>query len=254
MRKSVAAAVIAASAATSACGHSREEGAGPNVSRNYQLGNFQAIEVAGPYDVEVRTGGKPGVSAQGSEKLLERTVVEVRGDKLVIRPEEHHGWFSFGWSNNGKARFSVAVPQLSGATIAGSGDIRVDKVQGNRFEGTVAGSGGIDVATVDGTTFNVNNSNAATSGTYSSSIGVSLVPIPEPTALGLLGVPSYAVARELDNRFLDDYLRRFRESTGQKLLAKKGDFDQMESILASGGAWWLGDAVSRGSRSRGRRR
>ena len=46
MRKSVAAAVIAASAATSACGHSREEGAGPNVSRNYQVGNFQAIEVA----------------------------------------------------------------------------------------------------------------------------------------------------------------------------------------------------------------
>jgi KDO2-lipid IV(A) lauroyltransferase len=54
-------------------------------------------------------------------------------------------------------------------------------------------------------------------------------------ALGLLGVPSYAVARELDNPFLDDYLRRFRESTGQKLLAKKGDFDQMESILANGG-------------------
>jgi KDO2-lipid IV(A) lauroyltransferase len=54
-------------------------------------------------------------------------------------------------------------------------------------------------------------------------------------ALGLLGVPSYAVARELDNPFLDEYLRRFRESTGQKLLAKKGDFDQMESILATGG-------------------
>jgi Kdo2-lipid IVA lauroyltransferase/acyltransferase len=52
---------------------------------------------------------------------------------------------------------------------------------------------------------------------------------------GLLGVPSYAVARELDNPFLDAYLRRFRESTGQKLLAKKGDFDQMEAILANGG-------------------
>src|SRR6266496_2359566 len=118
MRKSVAAAVIAASAATSACGHDRG-GPGPNVSRN-----FQAIEVAGPYDVEVRTGGNPSVSAQGSEKLLERTVVEVRGDKLVIRPEEHHGWFSFGWGSRGKANFTVTVPQLSGATIAGSGDIR----------------------------------------------------------------------------------------------------------------------------------
>src|SRR6476661_7950017 len=97
MRKSISAAVIAASAATSACGQNRNEGAGPTVSRNYQVGNFQAIEVAGPYDVQVRTGANPGVSASGSQKLLERTVVEVRGDKLVIHPEEHHGWFHFGW-------------------------------------------------------------------------------------------------------------------------------------------------------------
>jgi putative autotransporter adhesin-like protein len=150
MRKSVAAAIIAASAATSACGHSREdEDAGATVSRNYQIGNFQAIEVAGPYDVEVRTGAKPGVSAQGSEKLLERTAVEVRGDKLLIRPEEHRGWFHFGWSSHGKAHFTVTVPQLREATIAGSGDIKVDKVQGDRFEGTVAGSGGINVAAMD---------------------------------------------------------------------------------------------------------
>ena len=98
------------------------EGAGPTVSRNYQVGNFHELEVAGPYDVQVRTGGNPGVSASGGEKLLERTVVEVRGDKLVIRPEEQHGWFHFGWGSRGKATFTVKVPQLSGATIAGSGD------------------------------------------------------------------------------------------------------------------------------------
>ena len=103
MRKSIAAAVIAASAATSACGHDRNEGAGPTVSRNYQVGNFHELEVAGPYDVQVRTGGNPGVSASGGERLLERTVVEVRGDKLVIRPEEQHGWFHFGWGSRGKA-------------------------------------------------------------------------------------------------------------------------------------------------------
>lgn len=147
MRKSVAA-VIAASAAVAGCQVRAQDG-GPTVSRNYQVGNFQQIEVAGPYDVEVRTGGNPGVSARGSQKLLERTVVEVRGDKLLIHPEQHNGLFHFGWSNHGKAHFAVTVPQLSGATIAGSGDIRVDKVQGQRFEGTVAGSGGIDVAAMD---------------------------------------------------------------------------------------------------------
>jgi hypothetical protein len=149
MRKFIAAAVIAASAATSACGHGGSEGASPTVSRNYQIGNFQAIEVAGPYDVQVRTGGNAGVSASGSEKLLQRTEVEVKGDKLVIRPEKQNGWFHFGWGTSGKANFTVTVPQLSGATIAGSGNINVDKVQGNSFEGTVAGSGGIAVAAMN---------------------------------------------------------------------------------------------------------
>jgi hypothetical protein len=149
MRKSIVAAVAAASVATSACGHDRGEDAGPVISRNYQIGNFHEIEVAGPYDVDVRTGGNPGVSARGGQKLLERTIVEVRGDKLIIHPEEHHGWFHFGWGSRGKANFTVTVPQLQGATIAGSGDIKVDHVTGNRFEGTVAGSGGLAVAAMD---------------------------------------------------------------------------------------------------------
>src|SRR5208282_1063422 len=53
--------------------------------------------------------------------------------------------------------------------------------------------------------------------------------------LGLLGVKSYAVARPLDNPYLEDFLRRFRERTGQKLLAKRGDFEQMQTILGKGG-------------------
>ena len=148
MRMSIAAAVIAASAATSACGHQRHEDAGPTVSRNYQVGGFQQIEVAGPYDVQVHTGANPSVSAQGSQKLLERTVVEVKGDKLVIHPQHHNGWFSFDFSSNRGAKFNVTVPQLSGATIAGSGDIHIDNVRGDRFEGDVAGSGGLNIDNV----------------------------------------------------------------------------------------------------------
>jgi hypothetical protein len=148
MRQSLAA-VIAASAALGGCQVHAQEGAGPTISKNYSVGNFQKIEVAGPYDVEVRTGSNASVSARGGEKLLERTTVEVEGDKLVIRPEREHSFFSWGWGNRGKASFTVTVPQLSGATIAGSGDIRVDKITGQSFEGNVAGSGGIDVATMD---------------------------------------------------------------------------------------------------------
>jgi hypothetical protein len=150
MRKLIAAAaVIAASSATSACGQMHNEGVGPTVSRNYQVGNLQQIEVAGPYDVTVRTGANAAVSAQGSEKLLERTIVEVKGDKLVIHPENHNSFFNWGWGSHGKADFTVTVPQLTGATIAGSGDIHVDHVRGDQFKGEVAGSGGLNLDSVE---------------------------------------------------------------------------------------------------------
>ena len=148
MRQSLAA-LVAVSAALGGCQVHANEGGGSTVSRNYQVGNFQKIEVAGPYEVEVRTGSKVSVSARGGEKLLERTVVEVDGDKLLIHPERSHSFFSWGWGSRGKASFTVTVPQLSGASIAGSGDIHVDKVAGQAFEGNVAGSGGINVATMD---------------------------------------------------------------------------------------------------------
>ncbi len=54
-------------------------------------------------------------------------------------------------------------------------------------------------------------------------------------ALGLFGFKTHAIARPLDNPYLDRYLREFREKTGQKVLAKKGDFDQMQEVLALGG-------------------
>jgi KDO2-lipid IV(A) lauroyltransferase len=53
--------------------------------------------------------------------------------------------------------------------------------------------------------------------------------------LGLFGFHTHAIARELDNPHLDRFLRRFREKTGQRILAKKGEFDQITRVLADGG-------------------
>jgi KDO2-lipid IV(A) lauroyltransferase len=54
-------------------------------------------------------------------------------------------------------------------------------------------------------------------------------------ALAMLGFRTYAIARPLDNPHLDRFLRKFRERTGQKLLAKKGELERIESILKAGG-------------------
>ena len=52
---------------------------------------------------------------------------------------------------------------------------------------------------------------------------------------GVFGFPPHSVARTLDNPHLERFLRSFRERTGQKLIPKKGGYDDMLAVLRSGG-------------------
>ena len=151
MRKSLAAALVIAAGAVSSCGHASANGGDqdPDVSRSYQVGNFNEIELAGAYDVDVTTGPNASITAQGPEKLIERLVVEVKGNKLLIHPQREKGWFNMGWHRDGKVRLAVTVPSLQAATLAGSGVIAIDKVQGDRFDGQIAGSGDLRLGSVD---------------------------------------------------------------------------------------------------------
>jgi len=55
--------------------------------------------------------------------------------------------------------------------------------------------------------------------------------------LGLLGFSTYAIARKLDNPYLNEFLlHRFRQRTGQHILYKDGDFERIQAVLAAGGA------------------
>lgn len=52
--------------------------------------------------------------------------------------------------------------------------------------------------------------------------------------LGLIGIPSYCVARTLDNPYLNDYLGRFRRTTGQLLIPKKNAAPMLEAAMTQG--------------------
>ena len=122
-----------------------ERDPGPEASRTYQVGAFDKVAVAGPYEVNVITGAQGGVSAKGGSNLLDETDVVVEDGTLKIKPKKHK---HFSW-HNGKAVFTVNAAALRGAAIAGSGGITVDKVAGD-FDGDVAGSGDLKLASVAG--------------------------------------------------------------------------------------------------------
>lgn len=124
-----------------ACSEGRAEAGGPTVERSYQVGAFTGLEVSGPFDVKVVTGKAVSVAARGDQKLLDETEVTVTDGKLRIRPKKTSWFGRMSWSSRGSSTFTITVPVLESAAIAGSGDIDVDRVSGDRFKGSIAGSG-----------------------------------------------------------------------------------------------------------------
>lgn len=53
--------------------------------------------------------------------------------------------------------------------------------------------------------------------------------------MGLFGVPGYSIARDLDNPYLDRYLKRFRSNNGQFILPKEGSAGRVDAVLRAGG-------------------
>jgi hypothetical protein len=134
-------------AALTGCSEARSRDAGPTVERNYEVGDFDQVELAGAYDANIRTGEAPSVHAKGGANVLERLVVEVKDGRLLIHPRGK----TFNWSSGprGKVELTVTVPSLRAAELAGAGNLHIDRVSGDRFEGSVAGAGDLRVERVE---------------------------------------------------------------------------------------------------------
>jgi hypothetical protein len=120
------------------------QGSGEKTTRDFQVGGFDRIALAGSGDVEVRTGAAISVRAEGDKEAIDRLDVRVENGTLKIGRKTSTGW-TFGLHHD-RLRFYVTVPALSAASIAGSGDMRIDAVKGARFEGSIAGSGDLGIA------------------------------------------------------------------------------------------------------------
>jgi hypothetical protein len=117
----------------------------PMAQRNIQVpGPFDRIALAGSTDVVVAVGGAPSIRAEGDAETLERLEITAEGGQLHIGLRNSSGgWFR--WGSHRGVTVHVTVPALAAASIAGSGDMQIDRVEGARFAGSVTGSGDMNV-------------------------------------------------------------------------------------------------------------
>ena len=145
-------------------GRAEERDPGATVSRNYQVGAFDKIEVAGPYEVKVTTGGSPARAPPAATNCSTRPKSWSTGRRSTSGPRSTRACGSAGASaarpNSPSPPRCCAAPTSPGragsastrssgdfkGAVAGSGDLRLAAVKGGKVEFSIAGSGGITAA------------------------------------------------------------------------------------------------------------
>lgn len=117
------------------------------VQRGYEVGRFESVASAGPQIVLVRVGGGHSVRAEGAVETLDMMEVVVADGELQIRPKQDRQRDT-SLREYPRATFHVSLPRLSAAKLSGSGEVKVDDVQGDRFTAAVAGSGDLDIGSL----------------------------------------------------------------------------------------------------------
>jgi hypothetical protein len=139
---SILAGAIAASVAFA--GVATAQSADQSTEQSYPVGSFDKVAGVGANHFIITVGTAPSVRASGPAQTLEHYQVVVEDGELKIEPKEKY-------RNDGSMRnlppatYRITLPRIAAATLAGSGDMTVDRVDQGSFSATLAGSGKMSV-------------------------------------------------------------------------------------------------------------
>ncbi|SFH35712.1 head GIN domain-containing protein [Pedobacter insulae] len=115
--------------------------------------NFNGIAAGGPIHVIVTLGNTEGLRFEGDADAIATLVTEVKGNVLIIRPQ--NSWTS--WARkyaNKKITAYVSAKTIRSLTMSGNGSMTVNgKIKEEALTATLSGSGSIS-ATADIENFN----------------------------------------------------------------------------------------------------
>ncbi len=108
--------------------------------------NFQSIVAGGPIKVIVTMGDTEKLVFEGDEDAIASLIVEVKGNTLIIRPQNSWGSWARKYHNK-KIIAHVSAKTLRNLTMSGSGSILVNGVlRESSVTTTLSGSGSITAA------------------------------------------------------------------------------------------------------------
>ena len=115
-------------------------GSGKEVDVARKVGAFTVLRLDSSVDVHARQGATPSVSVHADDNIEPMIETTVEGDTLVVRMKK-----GSSFSTHHNVVVDVVFTSLTAARQHGSGDLRIDKLSGPKFESTIAGSGDLQI-------------------------------------------------------------------------------------------------------------
>ena len=106
------------------------------------LSGFNAVNVAGPFDVDIIQGATESVKVEAPADVMERILTEVNGGVLKIyNKHDNWNWGDF-WGHHKKILVHVTVKDINSINISGSGDVSFrEGITANSLKLRISGSG-----------------------------------------------------------------------------------------------------------------
>lgn len=120
----------------------RVKGNGNVVTIERSVGSYDAVALAGWFDVELVDGNEGEITLKGESNLLEYVKTEVKNGKLVIKTVRGVNLRPSNWNNG--IQITVPVEDIHGVSLSGSGDIvSSTTIQADDFRASMSGSGDV---------------------------------------------------------------------------------------------------------------
>lgn len=107
-----------------------------------EIGNFNKLDVAGPFEVRLTSGKAGSVTIEAEKNLTGLLVTEVKGDVLTIAPQNGK---LFKSSKGNKIIIKVTFTSLNEISFNGSGTITGKKTITDNIKLSLNGTGNIDI-------------------------------------------------------------------------------------------------------------
>lgn len=123
--------------------------------RHYSIIDFDRIQVDGPYQVTVTTGGSSSARATGSSAALDRLAIDVQGRTLRVRSNSS-AWGGYPGKPTELANVTLTARDLQAVMVNGSGTLSVDRAKGLKFSISLIGSGRASIGALESDALLVN--------------------------------------------------------------------------------------------------